>query len=353
MRNEAVSISKAIAILLMVLAHASIPVWGQKYINMFHMPLFFFFAGYCFKDKYLSSAKDFVKKKISGIYFPFVKWCLLFLLLHNIFFHLNIYNGEYGFRGNVSKLYSFNDFLVHAFNIITRMSDQEQLLGGFWFLKSLFWASLFGFVLIKRVRLLFLGGGIALILSVLCIVLNFSIPFFAIGQREFLATFFFIFGYLYHVNNWEVERTKWIIPVGIILLGLGVEFWQCSMLTLQVSKILPYSCSAIIGTLTVLSISHKLSSYKKMKELLVYIGDNTLPILTWHFLSFKIVTLLIIIIYGLPIQRLAEFPVIEEYAHAGWWAAYFIVGVVSPLLLLIFGKHLKSVIAKHKVYLNA
>lgn len=46
MRNEAVSISKGIAIMLMVLAHASIPLWARQYIGMFHMPLFFFFAGY-------------------------------------------------------------------------------------------------------------------------------------------------------------------------------------------------------------------------------------------------------------------------------------------------------------------
>lgn len=46
---------------------------------------------------------------------------------------------------------------------------------------------------------------------------------------------------------------------------------------------------------------------------------------------------------------MAEFPIIEEYALAGWWAAYFMVGVVFPLLLLIFGKHLKSVKTKNKV----
>ena len=182
MRNEDVSISKAIAIILMVMAHAHIPLWGQQYINMFHMPLFFIFSGYCFKEKYLANPKMFVSKKVRGIYWPFVKWSLFFLLLHNLFFYLDIYNGEYGFKGNVSELYTLRDYAVHAFNIITRMSDQEQLLGGFWFLKSLFWASLFGFILIKKTKSLILGGGIAFIFSFLCVITNFHIPFFYVGQ---------------------------------------------------------------------------------------------------------------------------------------------------------------------------
>lgn len=53
--------------------------------------------------------------------------------------------------------------------------------------------------------------------------------------------------------------------------------------------------------------------------------------LTWHFLSFKIVSLLIITIYSLPMTRLADFPVINELAIKGWWILYVIVGVSIPL----------------------
>ena len=53
MKDNSVSIAKGIAIILMVLAHTRFSEYGNYWINMFHMPLFFFFAGYCFKDKYL------------------------------------------------------------------------------------------------------------------------------------------------------------------------------------------------------------------------------------------------------------------------------------------------------------
>ena len=52
MRDNSVSIAKAFAIMLMVLAHTWFMDIGNKWINTFHMPLFFFMAGYCFKDIY-------------------------------------------------------------------------------------------------------------------------------------------------------------------------------------------------------------------------------------------------------------------------------------------------------------
>lgn len=346
MRNKEVSISKAIAIILMVLAHASIPVWGQRYINMFHMPLFFFFAGYCFKEKYLNKAWSFIKKKIKGIYCPFVKYGLFFLLLHNMFFYLNIYNGEYGFRGSVSEFYSIKEYAIHAVNIITRMSDQEQLLGGYWFLKTLFWASLIGyFLILQKSKFYIFKVGILLFISALCVVWNIQVPFWGIGAREFLAAFFFVFGYCYYVSKLKIEHIKLVIPIGLVLIGIGVEYWSCNMLNLTVKKIIPYSLTAIIGILSIFSLSRWLSFYNNyLKRYLIYIGDNTLPILTWHFLCFKLVSLLIISINNLPIQRLAEFPVIEEYAFKGWWIAYSFVGIVIPLLIFELIRYFKVII---------
>ena len=46
MKDNSVSIAKGIAIILMVLAHTRFSEYGNYWINMFHMPLFFFFAGY-------------------------------------------------------------------------------------------------------------------------------------------------------------------------------------------------------------------------------------------------------------------------------------------------------------------
>jgi len=150
---------KAFAIILMVTAHAGFYHEGQVFINMFHMPVFFFCSGYCFKEKYLADApRTFAVRKVKGLYYPYVKYGLLFLALHNVFFYLNIYNSEYGFYGLVSALYGWQDFAKHAFNIVTRMSGDEQLLGGYWFLHTLFFASFLAYEAIKRCKNLLIGG---------------------------------------------------------------------------------------------------------------------------------------------------------------------------------------------------
>lgn len=160
MRDNSVSIAKAFAIMLMVLAHTWFMDIGNKWINMFHMPLFFFMAGYCFKDKYLTDIKSFAIKRVTGLYKPFVKWSLVFLVLHNVFFYLNIYNSDYGFRGNVSHIYSLTDFAKHAIMIVTSMSGSEQLLGGYWFLKSLFVGSFIAYFFIRYVKNSIIRGGV-------------------------------------------------------------------------------------------------------------------------------------------------------------------------------------------------
>ena len=63
MKDDSVSIAKSFAIILMVLAHTFFWDFGDSWINMFHMPLFFFFAGYCFKEKYLQDTMGFIKRR--------------------------------------------------------------------------------------------------------------------------------------------------------------------------------------------------------------------------------------------------------------------------------------------------
>ena len=143
----------------MVAGHAGVPSEIGRFINMFHMPLFFFVSGYCFKEKYLHDTKLFAINKVKGLYVPFVKWSLLFLLLHNVFFHLNIYNATYGFRGEASHLYDMKETLFHATKIVVAMNGTEQLLGGYWFLKQLFVGSFISLLCFKYLRGKIAAGG--------------------------------------------------------------------------------------------------------------------------------------------------------------------------------------------------
>ena len=349
MRDDSVSIAKGIAIILMVMAHARCPLWWQQYINMFHMPLFFFFSGYCFKISYLDNVRKYAIKRVKGIYFPYVKWSLLFLLCHNLFFYLNIYNGEYGFRGSVSHLYSLSDYAFHAVSILTRMTEHEQLLGGYWFMHTMFFASFIFFFTVwlcrtrYNINLLF-GGGILLLLTTGFLIIGKSIPYLCIGARETLAATFMITGYWYKESKLKYENhSPWIvISISAAVIAIGTEYWQCSMLTLTWEKLIPYTISALAGVLMVFTFSKICLSNNFLRRGLVVVGEHTLEILTWHFLSFKLVSMIIIGLYDLPITQLAEFPVIESFAYQGWWSLYSFVGIIIPLYsykLILFTKN--------------
>lgn len=326
--------SKGIAIILMVLAHTNFSQMGGDFINMFHMPLFFFFSGCCFKDSYLLSVKSFVMKRIRRGYVPFVIWSLLFLLLHNVFVHIHICDEIYNSIG----IYSARDMLRRAMTIVFTMNETEQLLGGYWFLHSYLLAAFISFFVIylsscfqTKKNIVILATACVLLLGCwLMLFFNVRIPFY-VEAKELLATFFMLAGYLYKQTSWQLERYVWVVPICFLILLGGMHFGKCSMLTLTATKIVWYAISAIAGIFLVFSICQFVSSVKIFEVPLSYVGTKTLGILTWHFLCFKSVSWILILYYHLPINRLSEFPVITEYSSQGWWILYLVVGLLLSI----------------------
>lgn len=118
MRDNTLSVLKWIGILLVVLGHVGLENtegWSKgvhDFIYMFHMPLFFIASGYFFTASNIDFKFDFFKRKINSLYIPFVKWSLIFLLLHNAFFILGILNENYGWKGNGTRYYDIRTILV-------------------------------------------------------------------------------------------------------------------------------------------------------------------------------------------------------------------------------------------------
>ena len=276
--------------------------------------------------------KTFINKRIKGLYVPFVKWQLLFLLFHNVFFHLNIYNDEYGFNGNVSQLYTIRDYAVKFVRIIIGLHGGEQLLGGYWFLPQLLYASVIGFFAIKYIKNIYASVLVGILATVVTSYCHLSVPFWHIGSLALLATTFFLTGFMYKKKMDNLCRWHLALLFAIVV-AIGSVLWPATMLRYSAQDIPFYVITAICGTLMILTVSQWLSRQKnRLKHVLVYIGNNTITVLTWHFLCFKLVSLIIIGIYGLPVEKLACFPVIPE--HKDWWPVYLIVGAGVPLAML-------------------
>ncbi len=344
MRNQSVTIAKGLAIILMVMGHARCPEYINNILSLMRMPLFFIMSGYCFKEKYLDQPKDFFNKRMKGIYLPYIKWSLFFLLIHNICFHLNIYNDIYGFKDKTSKLYEINDFLSHGVQILTKMGGHEQLLGGYWFLKSLFFGSFIFYFARKYIPNIKIGIILLLLLTISLSFFQIKIPYFAIGARETFAAFFMMFGHYYKTENFKIEYNNYFNIVVLIFVIFGSFLWRASLTSFTYLQVVPYACSAIVGTLFIFNIGHILE--KKVDSLisrfLIFVGNHTFNVLTWHFISFKIVSLLLIALYGLSIEHLAEFPVIENLAYKGWWVLYLLIGACIPIVWMYYYHQIKN-----------
>lgn len=298
------------------------------------MPLFFIMSGFCFKESYLSSSESrklFIRRRIKGLYIPYVKWSLIFLLFHNVFLHLNIYNGTYGWKGDVSRNYVFSDYLYNIPRILGMLGN-EQLLGGYWFLTTLFHSS----ILFLMSRIWLSNKHVLFIYSLLSIILyqfKNELPLGQILALDAIGVVFFSVGriFVYYEKYLYKNRLQTAV-VCLLIVFLGSLLFPSSLSGLRGWIVLPYVFVACCGTIMTYAISnYPPHSAHYVRRLLIFAGDNSIAILTWHFLCFKIVSYIIILLYDLPIENLAQFPRISEYSEKGWWILYSFVGVCVPL----------------------
>ena len=330
--SNTITYLKAIGIILMVVGHCTYEVpYVRQIIYMFHMPLFFFVAGYCFKEKYLRKPLEFVKKRIEKLYYPYIKWGLIFLFFHNLFFVLNIYNTNVNFMGCYSHPYTKEEYIIKAFNVLL-LRDPEQVIGGYWFLNALFWGSIISLFLLKILPLPEISAALSILICLLMDINGLYFPVLYITPQTFMASFLFIVGYICSYRHVPSFR-RWHISFAVFLTIVGSFYWRLNVDEPFYSfyNIIPYLLTALLMVWALFSIMEQIE-FGRLNRMMRYIGNNTLTILTFHFLSFKIVSLIIVLLYMQPLERIANFPVIIEYASSGWWVFYSVVGVFFPLI---------------------
>lgn len=339
------TIAKAIVIILMVVGHSGCPKELEKCIYSFHVPFFFVCSGFFFSPPLtFEKLKHFWLRKFKGLYFPYVKWCLPFVLLHNVFFRLNLYNGEYGYNGWGSHWYSAKDFVHAIINVVLKMDYPPQLLGGFWFLKYLLIATLFVSFLTYILRhwrednqqkMIVLGSllGFSIIFS------YFEVSLLLFSLKDLLwCSVFYYSGYM--LKGIEISKVKLIC---CMVVFVSVNVWQDFPALLVVKGFIPMLqlyATSIAGALLVFQLSKWLDKHSRLVSPLYYVGNHTLEILALHFLAFNIVDLYLIEKFQLSISHLAEFPVMAGFPH--YWMHYTVVGVTISLIICWLYERLRA-----------
>lgn len=433
-RNHTITLLKAFAIILVVMAHAGSPVYLSRFSYMIGVSLFFMASGYFFKEKYLTDEATFVKRRLKGLYIPFVKWSIILLILHNLWFYTGILNETYGnASGGVTHPLSAHAWMQSLWSIVTNMSGYDMFLGGaFWCFRSLLVASIVFLIGFKCLSLLPIFGyekqeealeeaekpslsassKIALTLATIALGLALWMTSEKLrwtgmsqgGYRELMGVFFLSTGFLYHrfclwgvqtkrpklLPFWASKTTtgglKWAARAkchGLQMIHALVAFLQSSVWTLchiplvsllmsmlililftstlhpsmtvrahSLTEVFALAASGIVG----FSFARNLAMYanligrhansedekreagiaqelqQALRKTLLYIGDHTLYIFAWHLLSFKLVSILKVLVYGLPWEMVGGHPVVHSEEGQWFWVLYSIVGIALPCL---------------------
>lgn len=336
--NQTLSIAKGIGIILMVVGHSGCPDVLNRFIYLFHMPLFFFVSGYLFKDKYVENKFLFLKRKLKGLYWPFIKWELFFLAFHSLFVYFHFYETDYAWQEYIEKI----------IRILT-LSGGEQLLGGYWYLIQALYSGLVSLLILyglSKVAYRFrnrsfvlnkltIGGGKILLLSSILALLTvaylYSLAPFKLPKLEtktFMATVFFLSGYVLSKQEQKFSN-RWTMVCFVPLLICSLFLSHTWSIDIQGGWVFPYYLLAIMGILGTFHCAFTMRG--RLAVFLDYVGKYTLQILTFHFLAFKLVSVIKIYVYGYDWEMLSKFPVIREN-NAIFWVVYVIAGVGLPLL---------------------
>jgi len=340
MRNLKYDCCKGISIISIVMFHCHLlPAFicaGTFVFNLF----FFVFAGLMFKREIINNFNDlydYFKKIFKRYAKPYIISNLLFLISYNFFvkYHFIMIDNKYGY----GHLLSLGEILKKSFSHILVISHAEVLNGASWFLKSLFWGLLlYSFAIL------------------LCNILNKIKTLNGINLRYTLYFLIFIFGsYIVYITDNTYVLFLYIsltcIFIGDLLKRLIQNFkfnpvyYGASILLIAASIVITdkqfYFVSLLIGGFSsfyfIYATSIFLEKFKKIFNLFVFLGQNTLPILLLHLISFKLITFIYINVYSLPKSDLGFFPVIDYsgtfFVAVLWKILYLTSGIVIPVIL--------------------
>lgn len=344
--NSVFAIMKGIAIISVVLGHCSPSQFVGNFVNQYHLAVFFFVAGYFFKEEYLNSLRLYVVKRIKSLYMPYVSYCLAFLLLHNLFYRMGIYPVPL----------SFYESIIGGARIVFELACYEPLMGAMWFCGALLIVSFLSFGMMKvsskktsYVRLFTFVG--AMVVGVVCCRLHIKSPYCLWQYLQICMIFYMGFSF----RKFEgLLKSVWIrlfcIIIAMFVLALST---QCGIMAhLQPNNILGENIYmimliAFVGCLGVYSISSLVAEFM-LGKVLAKVGDYSFSIMALHFLAFKLVVFLQCVILGQSFSKLSAFPCLSTSSY--WWVIYLLVGIFLPMVISKGYLVLVKTISKDETY---
>ncbi len=333
-RDPYIDIIKGIGILSIVAGHSGgtiglIRLNLSAFVYLYHIMIFFFIAGFCFKKEHGLRPYLYIGKRLGSVLPLFAAYSVFFVLLHNPLFRL-------GFFDESQHMYSRAEMVSYCLNAFV-FQHIDILLGAFWFIPMYiaavgFFGVLFsvaertGYPRFFHVLFAVLSGGLGVYAQ------NLSLAWHI--QTSVLAVPVVYGGYAVR-KHWDCIKRfipswgfaaagcilYWIVtrPVGFVELSLNQI----------ISPWLFYPITAV-GVYFCMSLGKFLGRRNLSGRLFSCIGKNSYHIMALHFFAFKIVDM----VYGTLTQKEASVICIFPHAFDYLWPVYDFFGIVMPLIFV-------------------
>ena len=273
-RNELIDSVKGVAILLVVIGHI---FDTGNFLFSFHMPLFFIFSGYFFKCKDL---KQLIVDGFKRLVSPYAFTSLLILLFWLVY---DIYKGSDFFR----------DYLIRVLwgsgsNSHTSLYFADiRSIGAIWFLLALFWCKIAYNVIARYIsnRLFqFVTIMAIFFLSVFLDRYYINLPFSILPGLSSLI--FYFIGVQIKIYNESLRVRK--IELLCILIWIVAAVYSSMSMARCYYKCWPIDILGAVGGSILVYQIVKFVYDKKRIPFFIWLGKNSLAILCFHCLEFKI-----------------------------------------------------------------
>ena len=327
-RKKYVDIFKGLAIILVVIGHTNAPI--VTHIYLFHVPAFFFIAGYL-SDLERQQLPEFLLKKIHSLLTPFIAINILFLFLVAIFTYLDIHILQ------PASIYP-TEIKSRISDLIFNFNAQTEIAGATWFLVTLFQASIIAALIVKFIHKFNLKNWLALLTTFL--LMKYAYNYYAIKTPWLLgldlaasATFYYVTGWYFMKKRIRTNTaTNWTLTIitGIAIFFFGSYYFIPQNWPPRIFESEPFLniLTSIIGIALLYFGSKLIEKVRQIEKVLSYIGSHTISILFFHFLGFKIFHVGLYLIGSYPKSSLPE---LVPYSYNTYWPLISIFAIAFSL----------------------
>lgn len=334
-RDNRIDIMKGVAIILVVVCHTDYCHYNafRHFVHLFHLPVFLMAAGWFFSGEKVDEIKKlalYCVNKLRKIWWPFVGGSLVIAAVSRLMILCGI---------NVCEPFG----MVNALKNIPFM--QWFILGHtgpMWFLRTLFWVYVFystvEYVCRKiRIDSFMVQSIISFILAICGKYVTYRMLKYVGGCPLLPSYAIFHLGVVmrrFCGKREIVGATRNII----VMLAAGValcvlcKFERLGLAQNRYNNGITLILASAIGWYFVLAFANLIRMYAgRISDCFSYVGMRTLPILIYHMIAMKMVTVLAVWYRGDSEELLSRIP--TGYCGYRWLMVYSIVGVGLPLLL--------------------